>query len=54
VWVGVMPDLDPTDGMEPPAWVSQQHPLGRISFYDADADVLETLTGFELNAAIED
>lgn len=54
VWVGVMPDLDPTDDLEAPAWVSQEHPLGRISFYDADQDTVETLTGFELNSAIQD
>jgi DNA-binding beta-propeller fold protein YncE len=54
VWVGVIPDLDPTDGIEPPAWVSQEHPLGRIGFYNADDQSLETLTGFELNSAIED
>jgi hypothetical protein len=33
--------------------VSQQHDLGRISFYDPDAGALDTLTGFELNAGIE-
>lgn len=54
VWVGVLPDLDLSDGDEPPAWVSQEHPLGRISFYDADDSSLETLTGFELNASIEE
>jgi len=35
------------------AWVSQEHDLGRISFYDAPTDTLDTLTGFELNSAIE-
>jgi hypothetical protein len=34
--------------------VSQDHDLGRISFYDPDDDSLETLTGFELNSGIED
>jgi len=53
VFVGVLPDLDPTDGDEPPAWVSQSHDLGRISFFDADGSTLETITGFELNGAIE-
>ena len=52
-FVGVLPDLDPADGDAPPAWVSQEHPLGRISFYDPDTDALETLTGFELNSEIE-
>ncbi len=54
VFVGVLPDLAPADGDEPPAWVSQEHPLGRISFYDPDDGSVETLTGFELNAQIED
>jgi len=52
-FLGVLPDLMPDDDDAPPAWVSQDHPLGRISFYDADDDTLETLTGFELNSAIE-
>jgi len=34
--------------------VSQEHPLGRISFYYAEKDRLETITGFELNGQIED
>ncbi|MCB9666377.1 MAG: hypothetical protein H6732_19860 [Alphaproteobacteria bacterium] len=54
VFVGVLPDLDPSDGDQPPAWVSQEHSLGRISFYDPDASSLETITGFELNSAIEE
>ncbi|MEO0604592.1 MAG: hypothetical protein AAF211_24370, partial [Myxococcota bacterium] len=52
-FLGVLPDLDPDDADVPPAWVSQEHPLGRISFFDADDDTLETLTGFELNSEIE-
>ncbi len=44
--VGVLPDTSY-------AWVSQAHDLGRISFYDADQDSLETITGFELNSEIE-
>ncbi|HHO51506.1 MAG TPA: hypothetical protein ENK18_11675 [Deltaproteobacteria bacterium] len=52
-FVGVLPDLDPGDGDSPPAWISQQHELGRISFYDPDEQSLETLTGFELNSEIE-
>lgn len=54
VFVGVLPDLDDGDGDQPRAWVSQDHDLGRISFYDPDDDSIETLTGFELNAGIED
>jgi len=53
VFVGVLPDLDIADGDEPKAWVSQEHPLGRISFFDPDDTSLETITGFELNSEIE-
>lgn len=35
------------------AYVNQDHELGRLSFYDPDAAVLETITGFELNSGIE-
>ncbi len=35
-------------------FASQQHHLGRLSFYDPDADTLQTLTGFELNGAVEE
>ena len=34
-------------------WASQVHELGRISFYDIDGGALSTITGFELNAGIE-
>lgn len=54
VYVGVLPDLDTGDGDEPPAWASQEHDLGRISFFDPDDGSVETITGFELNAEIED
>lgn len=54
VWVGVLPDLNPADNDEPPAWISQEHELGRMSFYDPDDDGVETITGFELNSEIED
>lgn len=54
VFVGVLPDLDTSDNDQPPAWVSQVHPLGRMSFYDPDDASLETITGFELNGAIEE
>lgn len=35
------------------AWASQEHDLGRISFYNADDAALDTITGFELNAGIQ-
>lgn len=54
VYVGVLPDLDPLDDDEPAAWVSQEHDLGRISFFDPDTGKVETITGFELNSQIED
>ncbi len=53
VWVGVLPDLDVNDGDEPPAWVSQEHDLGRLTFFDADDGTAETITGFELNSEVE-
>lgn len=54
VYVGVLPDLDTTDSDMPPAWVSQEHPLGRLTFFDPDDGSAETITGFELNSRIED
>jgi len=54
VYVGVLPDLDPEDGDEPPAWASQEHELGRLTFFDPDDGSVETITGFELNSRIED
>jgi len=35
------------------AYASQEHPLGRISFYDTSEESLKTITGFELNSEIE-
>jgi hypothetical protein len=35
------------------AWASQEHDLGRISFYDPVTTSLDTITGFELNSEIE-
>ncbi len=35
------------------AWISQDHELGRLSFYEPTGDTLDTLTGFELNSQIE-
>ena len=46
VHVGVLPESRL-------AYVNQEHDLGRLSFYDPDAEELQTLTGFELNSAIE-
>ena len=51
VHLGVLPE-------ENTAFVNQDHPLGRLSFYDPDIDPddrsqLQTITGFELNSAIE-
>ena len=46
VHVGVLPESRL-------AYVNQEHELGRLSFYDPDAEELQTLTGFELNSAIE-
>ncbi len=46
VYVGVLPESRL-------AYVNQEHELGRLSFYDPDTRDLITLTGFELNAAIE-
>jgi DNA-binding beta-propeller fold protein YncE len=45
IFLGVLPDSNT-------AWVSQEHELGRISFY-APPSTIQTLTGFELNSAIE-
>jgi DNA-binding beta-propeller fold protein YncE len=53
VFVGALPQLVP-GGPEPKAWVSQQHPLGRITFYDPASVATTTITGFELNGQIED
>lgn len=53
VYVGVLPPLPGSEDEEPPSWVSQDHELGRISFFDPTEQTLETVTGFELNAAIE-
>jgi DNA-binding beta-propeller fold protein YncE len=46
VHLGTLPDTNT-------AFISQEHDLGRISFYNTDEEVLQTITGFELNAAIE-
>lgn len=46
VHVGVLPDTHLV-------YASQEHDLGRISFYDYDTEELQTVTGFELNAQID-
>ncbi len=46
VYIGVLPDTRV-------AYASQDHPLGRISFYDIDTQELQTITGFELNSGID-
>ncbi|MFT5680161.1 MAG: DNA-binding beta-propeller fold protein YncE [Myxococcota bacterium] len=50
VYLGVLPDTNT-------AYVSQEHDLGRISFYNPEAGLgeseLQTVTGFELNSAID-
>ena len=46
VHLGTLPDTNI-------AFVSQDHNLGRLSFFDTDQEQLQTITGFELNSAIE-
>ncbi|NOY26767.1 MAG: hypothetical protein GXP62_12915 [Oligoflexia bacterium] len=46
VFLGVLPESTL-------AWVSQEHDLGRMSFYDPDTQIMQTITGFELNSGIE-
>ena len=46
VHLGTLPDTNT-------AFVSQEHDLGRLSFFNTDEDELKTITGFELNSAIE-
>jgi hypothetical protein len=52
VHVGILPDTNY-------AYVNQEHDLGRLTFYDpvdplnVTDDILQTITGFELNSAIE-
>jgi hypothetical protein len=46
VHIGVLPDTRLV-------YASQDHELGRISFYDPDTEELQTITGFELNSGIE-
>lgn len=46
VYIGALPGTSV-------AYASQEHELGRISFYDPDATTLDTVTGFELNSEID-
>jgi len=52
VHVGVLPDTNY-------AYINQEHDLGRLTFFDpvnplvGDDDIIQTITGFELNSAIE-
>jgi DNA-binding beta-propeller fold protein YncE len=45
--LGVLPDSDKI-------FVSQRHPLGRVSFLDVSTTQVRTLTGFDLNSQIID
>ena len=47
VFLGVLPETDT-------AYISQEHALGRISFFDASEERMQTITGFELNSSIEE
>jgi DNA-binding beta-propeller fold protein YncE len=51
VHVGMMPLEDTAE--DALGWVSQEHELGRISFLQPSDLSVETVTGFELNSAIE-
>ena len=46
VYLGVLPETHT-------AYASQEHSLGRISFFDPNEGVVQTITGFELNSGIE-
>lgn len=52
-FIGVLPPGSASSG-PPSAWMSQEHPLGRLSFYQPEDRRLRTLTGFELNSQIEE
>jgi hypothetical protein len=44
--LGALPDTNTI-------FISQEHDLGRISFFTPEEDSLQTITGFELNAVVE-
>ena len=51
VHIGMMPlEDEPEDAL---GWVSQEHNLGRISFIEPYNLEVQTVTGFELNSAID-
>ncbi len=45
--IGVLPDSNKI-------FISQRHPLGRVSFIDVETNQVRTLTGFDLNSQIID
>jgi len=45
--IGLLPDSNKI-------YVSQRHPLGRVSFVDVSTSLVQTLTGFDLNSQIID
>jgi DNA-binding beta-propeller fold protein YncE len=53
--IGSPPDhigLIPNDG-NPKVYISQEHPVGRMTFIEEQSGVIKTVTGFELNSLIE-
>jgi hypothetical protein len=46
VHMGTLPDTNTV-------FISQEHNLGRISFFTPELGGLQTITGFELNAVVE-
>ena len=44
--------LIPNDG-NPRIYISQEHPVGRMTFIDETSDEIKTVTGFELNSLID-
>lgn len=46
IHLGSLPDTNTV-------FISQEHDLGRISFFTPELDSLQTITGFELNAVVE-
>ena len=45
--IGLLPDTAKI-------YVSQRHPLGRVTFIDVATSQVQTLTGFDLNSQIID
>ena len=42
----------PNAGTEGKVYVSQRHPLGRVTFIDLADGKTQTITGFELNSSV--